>query len=237
MVRFLHKLSYKLIIIGILIGLLMTAQWKTPQRRSVNPVASFVALRDTNSELTKEQAALKAEIKVLRGKIDEATKLLKQDRISRELAERTEVLKQKIGLTKVTGRGIKIELNDAPSGQGSPDNITHAADLRDIVNVLWRSGAEAISINNERIVGNTAIDCIVNTILINSTKTTTPFSILAIGEAETLAGAINNKDNLPDLWRRVSDEGMVFKITQEKKVEIMGFSGSFNIKWAKGVEL
>jgi len=141
-----------------------------------------------------------------------------------------------VGLTDVSGSGIIIKLDDAETGIGTVDSITHAADLRDIVNVLWLNGAEAISINGERVVANSSIDCIVNTILINSTKTAPPFTILAIGDSYKLKKAIEENKLLADLWKRNKSSGIVLEVKTSWRVNIKAFNGSYLLKHAKGAD-
>lgn len=224
---------YILIALGIMIGLFLTAQWKVPPVRNVNPIAPYLALRDTRNDLADEQANLKQEISNLQKNIDQENSVKNKDSESINLINQSQRLKDKAGLTKKSGSGLVMTLNDASSGPGTIDNITHAADLRDIVNVLWQNGAEAISINGERVVMNTSIDCIVNTILINNTKTTPPFTILAAGDSYKLEKGLRDSASLNDLWKRVKNAGLVFEIKSSWKVDIQPFNGSFVLHFAQ----
>ncbi len=98
-----------------------------------------------------------------------------------------------LGNTELIGRGIEITLKDGdPSilkGYES-DYIVHDGDLYQIVNALKNAGAEAISINEQRIVVNTAITCVGNTVLINDEKVGAPYIIKAIGSPAGLYGSI-----------------------------------------------
>lgn len=97
-----------------------------------------------------------------------------------------------LGLTEVTGNGLIITLND---NQNIPlntwfgdanDLIIHDLDLINVVNELKNAGAEAISINEQRIVTTTAIECDGNIIKVNGEKIGAPFEIKAIGLPEVL---------------------------------------------------
>lgn len=217
-----------LLTLGLIFGVLIAAQWHSLPTRVTDPLAPYVSLRDTRDTLQTEQDQLKDEIKKNQAKISALQKEL--DNIPALRAKNFELASEKsrAGLTKVEGNGILIVLNDSQNGPIIEDSIVHAADLRDLVNLLWGAGAEAISINGERIVSNTSIDCIVNTILINNTRLTTPFKVEAIGNQKLLISQIRNRSNLSDLYRRHDNYGLVIEITEATNLTINPYSGSFD---------
>lgn len=97
-----------------------------------------------------------------------------------------------IGLTEVTGPGVIITLSDSKKDASSVLNpsilLVHDVDILGVVNELKNAGAEAISINEQRIVPTTSISCGGNIIDINGEKVGAPFVIKAIGFPEQLAG-------------------------------------------------
>lgn len=222
-----NKVTFSLLIIGIGIGLLITSQLKTKVTRVSNPVTPYVSLRDTRADLTSEQKKLKEEITKLQDEVTEKQQFLKKYSTSKKTVEEVEKYKERVGLTEKRDEGVIIKMDDSHKGTANIDSITHAADLRDLVNFLWAIGAEAISINKERVVFNTSIDCIVNTILINSTRTTPPFEILAIGDAKTMTKQLENADNLKDIKKRVKSEGLVFEVVSSKDITIPAYDGSY----------
>lgn len=228
-----NKITVILVILGIGLGLLVTAQWRTKTLRVSDDVIPYVSLVSTRDKLTLEQTALKKQIADLQQNIKDDQEKLKKQSQSKSTVEEVEKYKDEVGLTEKQGQGVVITLDDSHSTPANLDSITHAADLRDIVNFLWGAGAEAISINGERVVMNTSIDCIVNTVLINNTKTTAPFSISAIGDQKKIANGLNDVNNLKDIHKRAEDEGLVFEVSQVKNIVISPFDGSFPIKYAK----
>lgn len=228
-----NRIAIILLIIGIGIGLLITAQWKTRPSRVSNPVAPYLSLRETRNNLTLEQENLKKEIKDRQSKIEEEQQKLKKYSSSRAQVEEIEKDRVLVGLTELKDSGVVITMDDSKTGLGTIDSITHAADLRDLVNFLWAQGAQAISINEERIVFPTSIDCIVNTILINSTKTTPPFTLKAIDNSDKIIEALNNENNLKDIHKRVKTEGLIFEVRKEKEITISAYDGSFTIEETK----
>ena len=137
-----------------------------------------------------------------------------------------------IGLTEVTGPGIILTIADSDIDASSvldPSNfIIHDIDLLKVVNELKNAGAEAISINNQRIILTTPIICGGNIININGEKIGSPFEIKAIGSPEALANL-----SRPGGWlSKLEDRGI--KVSTPKKsnsITIPKYSGVLNFKY------
>ena len=91
-----------------------------------------------------------------------------------------------LGLSDVTGDGVTVILDDnrnanLTSSDNASDYIIHQEDIQGVVNELFNSGAEAISINGQRVTLQTAIFCDGNIIRINNEKTSVPVVIQVIG--------------------------------------------------------
>ncbi len=97
-----------------------------------------------------------------------------------------------LGVSEVKGNGIVITVDDnqniASSSWYADPNwlIVHDIDIINIVNELKNADAEAISINGQRIVSTSAIECDGNVIKVNGQKIGAPFVIKAIGLPELL---------------------------------------------------
>lgn len=142
-----------------------------------------------------------------------------------------------LGKTDLVGQGIEMTLKDDPNATRETigvlddisDHIIHDADLRYIVNELKNAGAEAISINEQRIVSTTAITCIGNVIKVNDEKITSPFTIKAIGLSESLAG-LDRPGSYIELLR---EKGIVVSIKKSNSVEITKYTGAISSKYMK----
>lgn len=213
-------------------GILITAQFRSIPARVSNPVAPYVSLKETRGELYTEQDQLRTEIKKLQDSIRQTQQENENNILTKDEIQSLNSQKNLAGLTKLNGSGVIIELDDSKKSSVSEDSIIHASDLRDTLNILWASGAEGIEINNQRIVVSTAIDCIVNTILINNVRITTPFRIEAVGNQQTMYNALKDRSVLVSLWSRVSGENITFTITKNNDITLPAFDGSFNINSA-----
>ena len=229
------KLSIWLLIIGMVVGLLVTAQLKSkPQRPSSTPLSNYTLLKENQENLTREQADLKNQISLLQNQIlDIGQKLKKTQSSSRQQVDQLAVLKDKTGLTELRGKGLIITLDDSSLFPASSNSIAHAADMRDLVNFLWTQGVSGIAINNERIVASTSIDCIVNTVMINNTKMTTPFVMSVVSDNKDLKGYIEKNDNLTSIWQRVKNEGLKFAIIESNNIILPVYKGSLVVDYAQ----
>lgn len=219
-----------LLAVGIVFGLLIVAQWQSLPTRVTNPVAPYLGLKETRDSLQTEQTDLKSEITNDQNKVADLQKNLKSLNQNKDKIDLLETQKSMSGLTKLQGPGIYITLDDSKQSLITEQSIVHAADLRDVVNLLWNTGAEAISINGERIVYNSSIDCIVNTILVNNSRLSNPFNITAIGNQKLMLAQIQNHLNLADLYQRRQSNGLIFTFSSNNNLLVDAFSGSFDLK-------
>lgn len=207
-------------------GLLISAQWQTQPTRIVNPVEPYTSLTDTRDALQDEQTKLKAAIDQTSASIETRTKkLVDTKQVDAGLAQSTADAALTAGLTNVHGRGLIITLDDSKSGDATDQAIAHAADLRDLVSLLRAGGAEAISINDERLITTSAIDCIVNTILVNQSRLSNPFVVRAIGDAEALQKLVDDPKILMNLHQRIINQGVIFTVQPASVVDIPAYHG------------
>jgi uncharacterized protein YlxW (UPF0749 family) len=89
------------------------------------------------------------------------------------------------GTSAVRGPGVEIVVDDAVDAEDDRNTVLYS-DLQQLVNGLWRAGAEAISINGERLTALSAIRNAGDAITVNFRKLSRPYRILAIGNRETL---------------------------------------------------
>lgn len=179
-----------------------------------------------NSKLEYKEAELEA----LRTKI--ADDIDNSEEITNEL----ELNNNLLGYTDLIGNGVVITASDADStvvnGLASL-YIVHDGDLVGLVNALKNAGAEAISINGQRIVSTTAITCAGNIVLINGEKVGSPFIIKAIGNPEKLYGQMIMPDSYYDTMK---NDGVNMKIEKVNSVEIPKYTGLFKFNYAESID-
>lgn len=138
-----------------------------------------------------------------------------------------------LGLTNVVGPGIVIEIADGDNPILAIDNpsdlLVHNDDLMSLVNELKNAGAEAIEINGQRIVNNSAITCEGNIIKVNGEKIGSPFTIKAIGSQALLYGSITRSGSYLDIMK---NRGVNVKsVSQKGKIHISKYSGTISYNY------
>ncbi|MFM8211836.1 MAG: DUF881 domain-containing protein [Actinomycetes bacterium] len=128
------------------------------------------------------------------------------------------------GVKSISGPGFQIVINDARNTDSLDYQQVNLArvfdtDLQLVTNALWASGAQAISINNQRISTTTAIRSAGEAILINYRPLLPPYEITFIGSDEVSKRLVENPD-FKDFQFVVTTYGLEYKITKLDKVEI-----------------
>lgn len=128
------------------------------------------------------------------------------------------------GVKSITGSGFKIVINDARRTDSLDFQEVNLAkvfdsDLQLITNALWASGAQAISVNNQRITTTTAIRSAGEAILINYRPLLPPYEIVFIGNEEVSKRLVENPD-FKDFQYVVTTYGLEYKIEKISNVEI-----------------
>ena len=137
-----------------------------------------------------------------------------------------------LGLTEVTGEGVIVTLKDNTTTSVSSildtsQLVVHDMDVLSVINELKNAGAEAISINDQRLVTTSAIVCDGNVIQINGQKVGAPFEIKAIGLSEQLAALSRPGGYLSIL----QEYGIGTELVKSKNVTVPKYAGSINFKY------
>lgn len=233
------KKSYIAITIGIMCFLLtlgICTQLKTIEATSsVSKNLSDNRLRDEvlkwkerydNSNRELGQAEIKLE--------NERKKATENDEETAKMEEELHKINVLLGLTDVSGKGVVITVDDSKleSSQLIDVNsaVVHDGDLIEIVNILKNAGAEAISINGQRIINTTAITCDGTVVRINGEKIGVPFIISAIGNPEGLKGSLEMKNNYVS---QMILDGVEVNIIKSNKIEIPKYNGVIESDYMK----
>lgn len=229
-----------ILITALIFGALLGLQWKSPPARLTTvPGMEHESGALTIRRLEAEQEELKESIGQIREQLGE---------YQRELAASTEMLKgisaelerQKMmaGLLAVEGPGVLVTLEDsslrsASATADSNDYLIHEYDLRDVINLLWLAGSEAIAVNDERIVATSSIYCVGSTVMVNDTRLSPPYLIQAIGNPVTQEDVLRNPAYLKEIKRRAELYGVRFEVNRMGMLTLPAYKGGFPIHYAR----
>jgi uncharacterized protein YlxW (UPF0749 family) len=154
-------------------------------------------LRSLVLDRASKVGVLQSEVDTLATEVNDLT----ETKISPALSARINQLEQATGLTPVSGSALRISLDDAPREPGSPlpdgvgpdDLVVHQQDVQSVVNAMWRGGATAIQVMDQRIISTSAIRCVGNTLLLQGQVYSPPFVVTAIGNTSELQQALKDE--------------------------------------------
>lgn len=194
--------------------------------------ASYRILKTQNVELEKELSDYKARVeKLVKKQADRVGGTKDFERVLNDA-------KMIAGTIAAHGPGIVVVLHDSPKRNPSEtrqdvvnDYIIHDADIRGIVNELFASGSEALSVNGQRLIANSSIRCVGPVVLVNSTQVAPPFIIKAIGKPETLENGLKIPGGVADGLFLLD----MIEITRQPNIVVPAYTGSTRFSYAAPV--
>lgn len=233
------------IVIGILalfIGLVLSVQMRTTAGNYEGGLVPLSKVKSYEAELKKvkdEKADVTADLVELEARLSAIEKdKAENDAFIKGLVTDSEKYKISAGVVDVVGPGITMTIKDPPVkedyGQEFSTIMYNYELLLSLVNKLKEAGAEAVSINGQRMVASTEISIASNNVNINGVPTAPPYYIKAIGNPTTLNDAINIRAGIVETMKLKFN----LSVTTEKKQEVVipRYTGTIKYKYAKPLE-
>ena len=139
------------------------------------------------------------------------------------------------GLTDVEGPGVTVILEDSSSTNVTGDEadyLIHDNDLLSVINELRSAGAEAISLNGERLLATSEVRCTGAVVTVNGRRYAAPYVIFAIGDPDTLYNAVTMRNGVVDV---LSQWGITVKVTPSDLLLIPKYNGTVDYQYAHTV--
>lgn len=237
MKKFINSAIFSMGIICLVMAFLVTLQIKSVMYNHATATEESLRIDDLlkqlndartkNEKLTELNASLRLDIQDFK---DEASENSDFSKTIISQLERAEIM---AGMVEVSGNGIIITVRDSAIENtiGDLNNyIIHDTDLLSIINELCDAGAEAISLNNERIISTSEIRCAGATVSVNNNRYAQPFTIKAIGDPVNMENAILMRGGVYDT---LTAWGIDLEINKATDIKIPAYNGIINYKYAK----
>lgn len=231
------------VVIGIVCFILISIMFMQFKTIKQTDITSIEVMRE--SELRTELASWKSKYEDIQEKLDENNeKIQEYKQGAKDNIKTTELLEEELsqaktslGLTDVIGEGVVVTLtdNDIPPDYYSEDDVydgkINVYDILQLINELKLAGAEAISINNIRIVDKTDITFVMNTyIVVDGVRINSPYVVKAIGNKTALESGLMQK-NSGYMDKIINAEDKKATIQTENQIEIPKYDKEWETKY------
>jgi uncharacterized protein YlxW (UPF0749 family) len=217
---------------GLLLGVLFAYQFRfTAEIDQAEARAKVIEISGQINQIQKEHESLQSLIVTLRNDLDNATPL------TPALRDELEIAKVEAGVSELSGPGIEVTLNDSTAlrpGSNPNFSLLHDDDVLAVLNELKAAGAEAISINDQRLLATTEVRCAGPTILLNKTKRLTPpYVIQAIGNPEIMESSLKMPGGVVQTLQIFGIHVSIKRVTQ---IVVPAYSGVVTLEYAGTVD-
>lgn len=143
------------------------------------------------------------------------------------------------GRVAVTGPGLQVELWDSPLAANPPqdfqpdDLVVHQQDLEAVINALWAGGAEAVTVQGQRVTSTTSIRCVGNVLLLNGGTYSPPYQIAAIGDADAMEDALMDSEPVRIYLEYVDAVRLGWSVERQNTLEMPSYEGNLTMTYAR----
>lgn len=207
---------------------MLATQFRTVQNLKANALP-YQRLEDLTEQLKrteKERTDLLVEMQKLR-----------EETSSEVQAKEHQQLNMYAGTLSMHGPGVSVTIDDSKVTAKPGDNpniyLIHDDDLLKVINELKAAGAEAISINEQRLIATSEVRCAGPTVSVNNVRSSPPYIIKAIGDPQSLDASLKMRGGVIEtlkFW------GIQVQTKKETKITVPGYKGTFRFEYAKPVE-
>ncbi len=145
-----------------------------------------------------------------------------------------------VGTQAVTGPTLMVSLNDAkrsaaslPQGYTADDIVVHQQDVQSVVNALWAGGAEAMMLQDQRVISTSAVRCVGNTLILQGRVYSPPYVIQAIGDVPAMRAALDASREVTVYRQYAALLGLGYDVTSTPEARLPAYAGSLSLLHAK----
>ncbi len=189
-------------VLALVLGFALTTQIRQHQSAGLQTLRQDELVRVLD-DLTGRSTRLDQQVRDLQAQRDELTSGADTAaQAAEQAARRLDQLRILAGTVPATGPGIRLTITD-------PSSAVKASALLDTVQELRDAGAEVLQVGPVRIVASSSFVDVQGSVHVDGQPLSRPFVVLAIGETQTLASALNIPGGIVDSVRRVGASAQV----------------------------
>lgn len=180
-------------------------------------------------------------VSVLTSEVGSLSRQVSNDQVE-ELQEQVAALRGPAGFQAVSGPGLTVILTDAPKSAidaaAEPGGVTedalvvHQQDIQAVVNALWAGGAEAMTIQGQRVISTTGIKCVGNTVVLHGVPYSPPYRIAAIGDPVALQRSLDTSEYVTTYRTFVDAYELGYEVQPSVALQFAGYAGSSALEFA-----
>jgi uncharacterized protein YlxW (UPF0749 family) len=111
--------------------------------------------------------------------------------------------------------------------------VVHQQDIQAVVNALWAGGAEAMTIQGQRVVSTTGIRCVGNTVVLHDVPYAPPYVIRAIGPTDEMLSSVNQSPYIGFYLQAVAAYQLGWDVQVDPDLQLPGYTGSIELDYAR----
>ncbi len=218
-------------VVAALAGLLFAMSFKTAQGTEIRSVGRDLPslIRAENRTVTSQAG----QIEQLQAEVDRlsAAAAPGNTQVS-EAAARARLLAPSVGTQAVRGPATTVTLDDAhrtvaslPKPYGPDDIVVHQQDVQGVVNALWAGGAEAMMIQDQRVISTSAVRCVGNTLILQGRVYSPPYVITAIGDQQAMRRSLEQDPQVAIYREWVDAVGLGYDVADAATVTLPAYAG------------
>ncbi|MCL2090979.1 MAG: DUF881 domain-containing protein [Micrococcales bacterium] len=214
--------------VACLAGLLFVVSASdAPAGRRPQDMVEFVV---TKAEQVEQQAAA---VDALRSEVDALTAA-----VADLPGPASPAVQVAAGSVAVTGPGLVVTLDDAPATAARDDLdpdvlVVHQQDLQAVVNALWAGGAEAVAVQDQRIVATTSVQCVGNVLRLGGRVYSPPYTVAGIGDPAALRAALDDSPAVRAYQTDAQAVGLGWSVRTDDALVLPAYSGATGLVHAQ----
>ena len=208
----------------VVLGIMLAVQFRTTQ--DIRSTIPYQRAEDLSQRLKQAEKERDVALRQLQ-EVQNST-------LGETIAKEAAMFRMAAGYLPVQGPGVVVTIDDSKRAMKPGENpnlyLIHDDDMLKVINELWAAGAEAISINQQRLVVGSEIRCAGPTISVNNSRYSPPYEIRAIGDPKTLEASLKMRGGVIEtlqFW------GIQAVVKTQPVVKVAAFKGAHKYQFAK----